>query len=296
MMEPKIDRGVTVGTFDGVHRGHQAVVSTLIGECRERGLSPLVITFEPHPLAVVAPDKKPVSLESTSDRVARLKSLGVDVEVIPFTETLRRTTVSEWLRILSRDYGARLLVAGYDNTFGSDGRGLGVADYARLASSLSMDVVAAPEVEGVSSSLVRQALAAGEVEDARRMLGRPFAVEGEVVKGRQLGRSLGFPTANVAVASGMALPAPGVYAADAVTSAGLRFRAVVNIGVAPTAGDSLPLTTEAHLIGFSGDLYGSTLRLEFLRRLRDERKFSSLDALKQQISHDVAQARELGRE
>lgn len=282
---------VTVGTFDGVHRGHREVVDFLMKESGDRNLRPMVITFEPHPLAVVAPERSPLLLESPQEREDALRALGPEVVVLKFDEELRRQTVDQWFARLAKDYNVKLVVAGFDNTFGSDGMMMSLSDYVRIGAEHGIEVIEAPRLEGVSSTLIRKALGAGEVAKASEMLGRQFTVNGIVNHGRGLGRTIGVPTANLSPEPGMLLPAPGVYAADAVTEDGKRCRAVVNIGVAPTVAKGLPMTIEAHLLDFDGDLYGKTLRLEFLRRLRDERKFDSLDELKLQIVRDAAEAK-----
>lgn len=283
-----VPTAITVGTFDGVHRGHRRVVEFLLRNSEQRGLRPLVITFEPHPLAIVAPQRAPHLLELPAEREANLRALGVDVEVLRFDEELRRLTVEQWMQRLRDDYNARLLVAGYDNTFGSDGMTMNIADYREIGRKLGIDVLEAPIENGVSSTLIRHALLAGDVETAAAMLGRPYALSGTVAHGRGLGRQLGFPTANLLADPRLLLPAPGVYAADAN-----GMRAVVNIGVAPTVDAALPLTVEAHLIGFSGNLYGTPLRLEFLRRLRDEKRFGDLRALQDAIAADILSASNL---
>ncbi len=290
MSELKNDCGVTVGTFDGVHRGHQAVVDFLVKESNRRGLLPRVVTFDPHPLAVVNPDRAPLLLESLEDRVKRLRELGAEVEVIPFTEELRRTTVSGWLCSLKNEFGAKMLVAGYDNTFGSDGMEMNISDYRRLGAENGIETLVAPVVEGVSSTLIRKALKEGDVEEAGKMLGSPYRIEGIVEHGKELGRKIGFPTANLRISSQRLLPPPGVYAADALLEGGGTQRAVVNIGVAPTVGEGLPLTVEAHILGYTGDLYGCGMELALLKRLRPERKFDSIDSLTRQIAQDAQDA------
>lgn len=284
-------RAVTVGTFDGVHRGHREVVDFLLAESERRGLSPMVITFEPHPLVVVAPERAPLLLESPKEREEALRAMGAEVEVLTFDEELRRQTVDQWFARLAEDYNVRLLVAGFDNTFGSDGMMMSLSDYVRIGASHGIEVIEAPRLKGVSSTFIRRALASGDVAAAAEMLGRKFSVSGMVSHGRGLGRTIGVPTANLTPDAGRLLPAPGVYAADAITADGSRWRAVVNIGVAPTVAKGLPMTIEAHLLDFEGDLYGETLRLEFLRRLRDEKKFESLDDLKLQIVRDAVAAK-----
>lgn len=284
---------ITVGTFDGVHRGHRKVVEFLTAQSADNGLRPIVITFEPHPLAVVAPARAPKLLELPDEREENLRSLGVDVVVLEFNEDLRCLTVAEWMGHLAREYNARLLVAGYDNTFGSDGMSMNLSDYCRIGENCGIKVVEAPVVEGVSSSAIRHALGAGDIDAATTMLGRPYSISGIVGHGRELGRQLGFPTANLITDPSILLPAPGVYAAEATTTDGNRYRAVVNIGVSPTVSEGLPLSVEAYLINYSGDLYGTELRLDFLRRLRDEKNFGDISALKEGIAADVRAASEI---
>lgn len=284
-------RAVTVGTFDGVHRGHREVVDFLLTESERRGLRPMVITFEPHPLAVVAPERAPLLLESPKEREEALREMGAEVEVLTFDEELRRQTVNQWFARIAADYDAKLVVAGFDNTFGSDGMMMRLSDYVRIGAAHGIEVVDAPRLKGVSSTLIREALASGDVVSAAEMLGRKFSVSGTVSHGRGLGRTIGVPTANLKPDEGMLIPAPGVYAAEAVTADGRKYRAVVNIGHAPTVAKGLPMTVEAHLLDFDGDLYGNRLRLEFLRRLRDERKFETLGDLKLQIVRDAVEAK-----
>lgn len=283
-------KAVTVGTFDGVHRGHRKVVEFLKEEGSRLGLQPLVITFEPHPLAVVAPERAPKLLELPEERVRRLEATGVEVEVMKFDESLRRTTVREWLTLLRDRFNADLLVVGYDNTFGSDGMKMSAADYRRLAEEAGIRLEVAPIEGGICSSAIRKSLIEGDVTSASQMLGRPYSIAGRIGHGRGDGHKLGFPTANMQIPDILMLPAPGVYAADAILSDGERKRAVVNIGVAPTIEPGLPLTVEVHIADFDKDIYGDTLRIEFLRRLRNEKRFQSLDSLKSQIAADIREA------
>lgn len=280
---------VTVGTFDGLHRGHAAVLGQLSGLARAEGLRPLAVTFDRHPLEVVAPRRAPQMLMTPDARDAAIRSLGVDVRRVAFTEALRRTTAAGWLRRLHDDYGARLVLLGYDNTFGCDGLELGVEGYAAEAARLGMRLEVGKVLPGCSSSAIRRALLAGDTAAASQMLGHPYVLEGEVRPGRQLGRTIGVPTANVATDPRILIPSPGVYAATA-TAAGRDYPAVVNIGPRPTVSDSPEVTVEAHLIGFDGDLYGKTLPLAIGPRLRDIRKFDNLALLEAQIRLDIAQA------
>lgn len=277
---------VTTGTFDGVHKGHRKVLDFMKERGAALGLSPAVVTFDRHPLEVISPERAPKLLMSPDDRDAALSSLGVEVVRLAFDESLRRLTAAQWLRRMHRA-GVEEVVVGYDNTFGCDGRSLRMEDYFRLGSDEGMAVEEAPLLPGVSSTLVRDALARGRVEEAARMLGRPYVLTGTVVHGRHLGHKLGFPTANVDCGSRLAIPTHGVYAADVVLPYGSLRKAVVNIGSRPTVDNGSDISVEAHILGFSGDLYGKTVSLRFLRRLRDEHRFGSLDELQAAIRADI---------
>ena len=277
---------VTTGTFDGVHKGHRKVLDFMKERGAALGLSPAVVTFDRHPLEVISPERAPKLLMSPDERDAALSSLGVEVVRLAFDESLRRLTAAQWLRRMHRA-GVEEVVVGYDNTFGCDGRSLQMEDYFRLGRAEGMAVEEAPLLPGVSSTLVRDALADGRVEEGARMLGRPYVLTGTVVHGRHLGHKLGFPTANVDCGSRLAIPAPGVYAADVVLPYGSLRKAVVNIGSRPTVDNGSDISVEAHIPGFSGDLYGKTVSLRFLRRLRDEHRFSSLDELQAAIRADI---------
>lgn len=289
---PDKPAGVTVGTFDGVHVGHRLVVDYLHKLCEENGLHPVVVTFQPHPLSVIDPQRAPKLLDLPEERISRLQSLGVEVRMLEFNEDLRRQTAEQWLERLA-DKGTRILVVGYDNTFGSDGMSMNISDYRHLGARYGIEVYEAPILSGISSSAIRRELGAGKVEKVAEMLGHRYSVTGDVEHGKELGRRLGFPTANLSVDPSITLPAPGVYAADAITPDGKSFRAVVNIGVAPSIKKGLPLSVEAHLIDFDGDLYGQKLKVEFIRYLRDEHKFETLDRLKEAISDDIKAAEAL---
>lgn len=277
---------VTTGTFDGVHKGHRKVLDFMKERGAALGLSPAVVTFDRHPLEVISRERAPKLLMTPDDRDAALSSLGVEVVRLAFDESLRRLTAAQWLRRMHRA-GVEEVVVGYDNTFGCDGRSLRMEDYFRLGRAEGIAVEEAPLLPGVSSTLVRDALAQGRVEDAARMLGRPYVLTGTVVHGRHLGHKLGFPTANVDCGSRLAIPAPGVYAADVVLPYGSLRKAVVNIGSRPTVDNGSDISVEAHIPGFSGDLYGKTVSLRFLRRLRDEHRFGSLDELQAAIRADI---------
>lgn len=283
---------VSVGTFDGLHLGHMTLLCDLSNQAAARGLEPLVVTFDRHPLETIAPDRAPGLIMDPRERDVVLKALVDNLVVVPFDESVRNLTVSEWMRRLRDDYGARAVMMGYDNSFGCDGRGMSPEEYRAKGAELGLEVLMARELPGYSSTEVRRALAAGDIEKAADVLGRAFPVKGTVVRGRGLGRTIGVPTANIAVSPRQLLPKPGVYAATVCDDFNDfdECKAVVNIGVCPTVTDGGVTTVEAHLLGFRGDLYGRTLRLYFAKRLRDERKFGGIDELTSQIAKDIEEA------
>lgn len=291
-MEQLREKGtaVTAGTFDGVHRGHAEVISFLKDEARSRGLRPVAVTFDRHPLEVIAPERAPRLISTPDGRDGMLREMGVDVVRIPFDEDLRRLTAREWIRFLCGRLDMRLLVTGYDHTFGSDGLGMSLGDCKSLGASEGVEVVGAPLVKGISSSEIRRAVASGDVAQGAAMLGRPFTLEGTVVHGRKLGRSIGYPTANVGVPDTCLMPGRGVYAAYAVLHDGRRMPAVVNIGTRPTVEPGGDVSVEAHVIGLHEDIYGQAVRLEFIGKIRDERRFPSLGELQEQIAADMKSA------
>lgn len=287
-MKPSI---VTVGTFDGVHLGHRAVLECLRSRGEALSLRPVAVTFDRHPLEVVAPSRAPGLITDIDRRDDMIRDYGAEVHRVAFTESVRDMKSADWLALLKDELGMKALVVGYDNTFGSDGRGMTCDDYRRLGDALGIEVTEAPYMEGCSSSAVRRALGAGDVAGAAAILGRPYMIEGKVTEGSRIGRTLGVPTANLAVDQRLMLPVRGVYAATAVTSDGGRYAAVVNIGVNPTVTDKKELKVEAHLLGYSGNLYGTRLALEFISRMRDERKFGSLAELKEALHADISARR-----
>ncbi|MDE7159746.1 MAG: riboflavin biosynthesis protein RibF [Muribaculaceae bacterium] len=285
-------RAATVGTFDGVHLGHRLVLDTLRRRAAARGLEPIAVTFDRHPLLTVAPERAPRMLGTYDDKISLIRACGVTPVTVKFTEAVRSLRVVEWMERLKREFGVDYLLLGYDNTFGSDGLEMRSDDYVAIGETVGIEVEMAPEMQGVSSSAIRRALNRGEVEEAAALLGRPYSLEGSVGSGRRLGRTIGFPTANLNVDDNLLIPARGVYACIAATDDGTRHPAMVNIGLRPSVGDFEEPTVEAHLIGYEGDLYDRSLRLEFIRRLRDEVKFPSLDALKARLTEDAREAEE----
>lgn len=268
-------RAVAIGTFDGVHRGHRAVVEA----ARVTGLRSTVLTFDPHPRTVFGYD---VHLLATLERrLELLQELGAnDVLVVEFTAELSQRTPEEFVDRVLRPIETQIVVAGEDFRFGR-----GRAGNFALLESLGIETRPVPLVEGVSSTAIREALRLGDVPAAARLLGRPPELEGPVVYGDQRGGTLGFPTANLAVPMELMVPSYGIYVGEA-----LGHRAAVSIGVNPHYGGD-ERRIEAFLLDFEGDLYGSRLRLELWRRLRDEQAFASEEELVAQIARDAEAAR-----
>ena len=281
--------------FDGVHAGHRHLLGQLGALAAETGLRPLVITFSNHPLEVIAPERAPRLLTSADEKRRLIAAAlpGVRVEVMPFDEGLRLTSAAGFLDMLRDRYGVRALLLGFNNRFGHDAP-RDFAAYARLGREAGVEIHLATECAGASSSAVRALLAEGDAAGAAAMLGRPYTLTGHVETGRRIGRTIGFPTANVRPDDERRLvPAPGVYACRATVGtadnpAGAVFPAMVNIGRRPTIGEGLDTTVEAHLIGLDADLYGREVTLEFVERLRAERRFESLAALAAQLAADRA--------
>lgn len=281
---------VTIGTFDGVHRGHKEVLTKVLDIAHKRKIKPIAVTFDRHPLEVTAPGRAPKMLMDSDSRDSLIRAEGVDVVRIPFTDDVRRVTAARWMRSLRDELGMRVLVLGYDNSFGCDGATLSLGDYRRIGESLGIDVVRVEALPGCSSSAARSAVANGDMPQAAGILGRPFSISGEVIHGRQLGRTIGIPTANLNITGRQLLPLAGVYAAEAILPDGSRHRAVVNVGDNPTVESDGKTRVEAHICNFDGDLYGETITLNFARRIRGEQRFGSLADLRAQIRRDIAEA------
>ena len=285
-------RALALGPFDGVHLGHREVIGSALGRARERGLVAAVVTFDPHPLEVLRPDRPPRLLTTIERKIELVSALGLDELVaIPFTAELSRQTAEEFCdQVLVATLGARSVSVGANFHFGHNAAG--DADLLRSRPEFDPDVIelVAHDGESISSSRIRALVDAGDVAAAGRLLGAPYALAGTVKQGDRRGRELGMPTANLDVPEQQLLPAPGIYAATAAgESLEGELPAAVSIGVRPTFGGG-ELLVEAHLIGFEGDLYGRRLRLEFLERLRDEERFESAEDLVEQMRKDVAQA------
>lgn len=285
---------LAIGFFDGVHLGHQQIIRQTTSDARQHDALALIVTFDRHPNAVIAPDRAPPLIYPLDQKLRVIESLGVDATlVLHFDKGLSERSGEEFIRTLAAEAGPiRSICVGANFVFGHKRSG-NVELLRRLGAELNFAVHghAAVSLDGkaVSSTRIRQAIGAGHLDEASQMLGRPYSLVGQVVLGDQLGRKLGFPTANLDV-TGLVLPPSGVYAAQVKSTGGLH-RAVVNIGVRPTLKTAqAQVRVEAHLLGFSGDLYGTTLELVLLEKLRDEKRFPSVAELRDQIARDIAEA------
>ena len=270
---------VTTGFFDGVHLGHRHVIETVVSSARERGEEAVVVTFWPHPRTVLQQDARDFRILNTlEEKKALLQGLGIDrVEVIPFTRDFASLTAAQYLDLLINKYQADVLVMGYNNTVGSD-----------LKTAKDIDNVIVVDKIGdntLSSTVIRKKLAEGDVAVANEMLGYEYTMTGAVVAGNRMGRTIGFPTANLQLYEPLKLvPGNGVYAVE-VEVLGTKYKGMCNIGTRPTVG-GVSRTIETHILDFDQDIYGLPIMLRFRRRIRDERKFASLEALREQLTLD----------
>jgi len=285
---------LAIGFFDGVHLGHQQTIRQAITDARQHEALTLVITFDRHPNAVVAPTRVPPLIYSLPQKLRTIRSLGADaLLLIHFDQPFSRQTGEDFIRGLARDLGQILSICvGTGFVFGYK-RGGNVQLLKRLGAALrfTLHALASVSLDGqaVSSTRIRAAIIAGHLDAASQMLGRAYSLAGQVIRGDRLGRQLGFPTANLDPA-GLALPPRGVYAVHALAG-GRTYRAVLNIGTRPSLAHPEPqLRLEAHLLDFQGDLYSRELEITFIEKLRDERRFPSLADLRRQIAKDILAA------
>ena len=283
---------IATGFFDGVHLGHRLVLGRLVEAARERGDRSMVVTFWPHPRNVLQDEARDLRLlTSLSEKKELISSVGVDsVEVIRFTREFSRLSTRDYFKeyVIGR-FGGRAVLLGYDNRVGGDS--LSTEEISRIAREEGLEVIRTGSVssEGgvvVSSTKIREAISGGEVSEAAAMLGYEYSLTGVVVAGNRLGRTIGFPTANMRLYEPLKLlPGNGVYSVE-VESIGRRFRGMCNIGVRPTVNAGRDTTVETNIFDFDEDIYGLDLKVTFLKKIRDERRFDSLEALRSQLESD----------
>jgi len=294
---------VTIGNFDGVHLGHQAILARLSAEARERGIGSCVVTFEPHPRELFSPHAAPTRLTSLREKCELLAEHGVQrIQVLRFNRAFANLSADQFIdRVLVAGLNAKWVMIGDDFRFGAKRAG----DFTHLKAAgerLGFEVLAMPTVKSgngaglgdgavrVSSSTVREVLSAGDVERAQALLGRPYSISGRVVHGDKLGRVLGWPTANVEMRHNRP-PLTGIYAVRVEGLGPKPLNAVASLGVRPTVTNSGLVKLEAYIFDFDQDIYGRHIRVDFLKKIRDEEKFADLETLKAQIAKDADDAR-----
>ena len=289
----------TIGFFDGVHRGHRFLTDTVTAEARRTGMASMAITFDRHPRTVTGNGYKPQMLNTPYEKQELLVETGIDLSLIhTFTKETAALSAREFMKKILHDrLNVKTLITGYDNRFGHN-RAEGFDDYVRYGAETSMEVRRAEAFVmngvNVSSSVVRAFLSEGEVEMAARCLGYRYKIAGHVVNGMHQGRQMGFPTANIDVAGeGKMIPANGVYAVT-VSIEGVAgiFAGMMNIGTRPTFGGG-DVSLEVNIFGFSGDIYGRKVEVEFVKRIRGERRFASAEKLQEQLEDDRRKVMEL---
>ncbi len=289
----------TIGMFDGVHRGHRFVLSQVCDYAKAHHLNATVITFDRHPREVVQTGWKPLLLTTFEERMRLLGETGIDrCVVLPFTKDIARLSAHDFMVLMAERLGVKVLMTGYDNRFGHH-RDETFEDYVHYGREIGIEVRGLPsanyqlstancQLSEVSSSMIRRLLEEGNVHEAAEALTYPYSITGEVVKGEHIGTTLGFPTANLQPTDEYKqIPAPGVYAVRCKTHKGM-----MNIGTRPTFGEH-PQTLEVHILDYKGDLYGKEITVEFIERLRDERRFENEEELKRQLEEDKRRIEEL---
>jgi riboflavin kinase / FMN adenylyltransferase len=285
---------LAIGVFDGVHLGHQQIIRQTISDARQHDATAVVLTFGRHPSSIVAPDRVPPLIYSLPQKLRAIESLGTDaLLLLQFDKKFSEQTGEGFIRRLASDLGKiHSICVGADFVFGHKRSG-NVAVLKKLGDEIGFQVhgLAAVSLDGqvVSSTRIREAVRGSDLDAAGQMLGRPYAISGKVVPGDKIGRQLGFPTANLDT-TGLVRPPNGVYAASTCFE-GKSYRVALNIGVRPTVAAGSQLRVEAHLLDFSGELYGTELELEVGDRLRAEQIFNSLEELRGQVARDIAQVR-----
>jgi riboflavin kinase/FMN adenylyltransferase len=294
--KPMLKSVLTIGNFDGVHLGHQALIQEVLKRSRSSRIPSVVMTFEPHPMKLLHPDRNMKRLFPVEDQHKQLEKFGVDILVVePFSREFSQTPPGQYIQDwIVNPFHPELLVVGHDFNFGANRAGT-LSFLSESARNLGFELLVVPPVkvdgEIVSSSLIRKAIAAGQVASAKKYLGRNFYLSGIVEKGAGRGKTIGVPTANLRTPAELT-PGLGVYACMAELN-GKKYLAAVNIGHNPTFQSEGQVSIEAHLLNFSADIYGVPMRLEFVERIRDEQKFPNITALTGQIKNDIAQAQKI---
>lgn len=290
---------LTTGTFDGVHQGHQVILKRLKDAARREGGESVLFTFHPHPRMVLYPQDHDLRLLNTpEEKQALLEKAGLDhLLVVPFSRDFSRIHAADYVRdILVHRLGVHAMVIGYDHRFGRNRQGdIDLLRQMAAGGHFSVEEIPAQEIDHVkvSSTKIREALLAGRVAHAATLLGYPYMLTGVVVKGDQLGRTIGWPTANIgAIDQYKLIPGNGIYAITATTRRG-RFKGMMSIGVRPTVTDNGERTVEAHLFGLDADIYGEPISVRLHKRLRDELRFESMDAMKDRIAQDKVESIEV---
>lgn len=297
---PPAQSVATIGTFDGVHRGHQVLIQETIQRSKQLGVASILITFDPHPRAVLKGATDWAYLTPLKEKIDVLKTMGLDrLYIIHFTPEVAALTPRDFIETFLLPLHIRHYVVGFDFRFGhkASGRPEDLITDAHIGLTVVPPVSSMGMPQKVASSTIREALQKGDVEQAHVLLGRPYRLRGLVIRGAGRGHTIGFPTANLLLTEPYVLPKSGVYAVRVQNSKGLSedgetWLAVMNIGTKPTVEDHAPLSLEVHLLDYTGDLYGQDLQVTFLFRIRDEQRFSSIEALSAQIQKDVQFAKE----
>lgn len=287
---------LTIGNFDGVHLGHQFIFKRVLEKAREIDGESMVYTFDPHPVEILAPERKPLLITPLEEKLRLIEEQGINVTICaPFTEKFASQAPEDFVKkILYDQIKIRHIFVGHDFTFGKDRRGnIALLKEMGRKWGFHAEMVEAVRLEGtvISSTRIREFVARGEMREAAKLLGRPYALAGKVIHGHGRGsRKLGFPTANLKT-SGVLFPKPGIFAVFAIYE-GRRYEGVANLGWNPTFQDQ-KFSTEIHILNFNQDIYGESLRVEFIQRLRDETTFRGPEELIAQIKKDIAQAEKI---
>lgn len=284
----------TVGFFDGVHAGHRFLIGELKSIAQSQGLKSAVVTFAVHPRKVLNSDFQPQLLNTHEEKTGQLATTGIDAcIVLDFSKEMARLSAYEFIKLLMEKYKVQVLLVGHDHRFGHN-RAEGFEEYRKYGLSLGMEVIQAQRfstetMRHISSSEIRQALQQGDIGLANSLLTYAYSLEGIVVDGFKVGRKIGFPTANIALQDPQKLiPGTGVYAVM-VTYRGNQFKGMLNIGTRPTLDNGNTLSIEVHIIGFEDNIYNEVIRISFLRKIRDEKKFDGMEMLIEQLKKDKAE-------